>query len=186
MLSADFIEESSPPLSVRGAFHEVHGARLHGFSLLLSLGDGVRAARLAAETLNAGAERADELRHPERAAAWLRSRLLRAARRNDGRGQPFAVRIDVLAALGVQPTTLTGLGALAPRERAALIADEIERLDRRDVAAIVGMNGSALERLIRRARQRYAEAYGQGVLVMPAEGGPLMSRIQSVANRGHA
>src|ERR687895_367576 len=62
-----------PPVEVvRAAFRELHGRRLHGFALLLTLGDRERAASLASDALAAGQLRVDELRHPERAAAWLR------------------------------------------------------------------------------------------------------------------
>jgi len=176
MPSSDPYAERPPPF-VRAAFYQVHATRLHGFALLLSLGDGARAAFSSAEALNAGAQRIEALRHPERAAAWLRSRLLRAAPRGDGNGQPFAVRIEGLKPLGVQPAALTGLAALTARERAALIADEIERLDRRDVEAILRTNPSSAERLIRGARRRYADAYGRALFASPTEAGPLPIKV---------
>src|SRR6187431_2709085 len=71
---------NSNPDVLRAAFRELHGRRLHGFALLLTLGDRPGAARLASEALAAGAMRVDELRHPERAAAWLRHRLVDRAR----------------------------------------------------------------------------------------------------------
>ncbi|MGH2381127.1 MAG: Ig-like domain-containing protein [Candidatus Limnocylindria bacterium] len=176
MPSSDPYAERPPPF-VRAAFYQVHATRLHGFALLLSLGDGARAAFSSAEALNAGAQRIEALRHPERAAAWLRSRLLRAAPRGDGNGQPFAVRIEGLKPLGVQPAALTGLAALTARERAALIADEIERLDRRDVEAILRTSPSSAERLIRGARRRYADAYGRALFASPTDAGPLPIRV---------
>ncbi|MGQ0607422.1 MAG: hypothetical protein ACT4OQ_03005, partial [Chloroflexota bacterium] len=183
MPSSDPYAERPPPF-VRAAFYQVHATRLHGFALLLSLGDGPRAAFSSAEALNAGAQRIEALRHPERAAAWLRSRLLRAAPRGDANGQPFAVRIEGLKPLGVQPATLTGLAALTARERAALIADEIERLDRRDVEAILRTNPTAAERLIRGARRRYADAYGQALFASPTEAGPLPIRVVDAGPSG--
>ena len=66
--------------AMRAAFRELHGRRLHGFALLLTLGDRPSAARLASEALADGAMRVEELRHPERAAAWLRHRVVERAR----------------------------------------------------------------------------------------------------------
>src|SRR5262245_49203152 len=66
--------------ALRDAFRELHGRRLHGFALLLTLGDRAEAARLASDALDAGVARVDELRHPERAAAWLRRRVVDRAR----------------------------------------------------------------------------------------------------------
>ena len=51
--------------------------RLHGFAILVTLGDRRAAERAAGFALAAGAEQAAALRHPERAAAWLRARTLR-------------------------------------------------------------------------------------------------------------
>ncbi|MEA2650619.1 MAG: hypothetical protein QOI85_340, partial [Chloroflexota bacterium] len=76
--------ETSPEL-VRAAFRDLHGTRLHGFALLVTLGDHARAARLAGEAIAAGTARTSELRHPERAAAWLRRRVTRNAERRGRR-----------------------------------------------------------------------------------------------------
>src|ERR1041384_1046480 len=53
---------------LRAAFREAHGARLHGFALVVTLGDEQLAATLAVDALDAGVRHADALRHPERAA----------------------------------------------------------------------------------------------------------------------
>lgn len=63
------------------AFRDLHAARLHGFALVLALGERPTAANLAAETLRHVAPDAPRLRHPERAAAALRAELYRRARR---------------------------------------------------------------------------------------------------------
>jgi DNA-directed RNA polymerase specialized sigma24 family protein len=163
--------------AMRAAFRELHGRRLHGFALLLMLGDRPGAARLASEALTAGAIRVDELRHPERAAAWLRHRVVNRAR-VDRRAKTDA---RALLDLGVDEAVVTAIAPLDRRERAALIASTVERLDRRDVASIVGRDGAALDRLLRRARERVMRAYAE-IATEPPEG-TIASRVQSLARR---
>jgi DNA-directed RNA polymerase specialized sigma24 family protein len=170
---------NAPPDSARVAFRELHARRLHGFALLLVLGDRARAARLAADALAAAAERIDTLRHPERAAAWLRQHAVRHAG-GERASRPADPR--VLADLGADPGVIAALALLGPRERAALIASAVEGLDRRDVATIVGRNGATLDRLLRRARGRYVAGYA--AVTPPSAGdGPLAARIHAVAER---
>jgi len=167
----------SPDL-LRAAFRELHARRLHGFALLFVLGDRARAARLAADALTAAGTRIEALRHPERAAAWLRRHVVQRAN-GPGRGhQPGDPR--VLGDLGADAGVVAGLALLAPRERAALIAGAIERFDLRDVATIVGRDGPELDRLLRRARRRYITGY---VAVMPVavHDGPVTEQIRGVA-----
>ena len=167
----------------RAAFRELHGPRLHGFALLLTLGDQSVAARLAADALAAGAARTTELSHPERAAAWLRQRVVRGARRRrSGMARPDRRRA-VLEELGVDDAAFAGLSAVNLRERAALVATTVERLDRRDVATIIGVGGVRLERLVRRASRR---AMGAGAAVhgeLPISDGPLVAKIRDIARR---
>jgi len=140
----------------RSAFHELHGRSLNGFALLLTMESAAVAAHRAGESIDAGMARLDELRHPERAAAWLRADLLaRSRRRVASQPRPNGD----LAALGVDAGVLAGLAALTPRERAALIAADIERLDPRDVATIAGRSGARLDRLLVGARRRYLVRY---------------------------
>ena len=175
----------TPPELVRAAFRELHGTRLHGFALLLTLGDRARAARLAGEALAAGMSRTAELRHPERAAAWLRRRVTRnagrAGRHTQGRsagdGRP------ALEELGAGAAAFAGLSALTTRERAALVADSIERLERGDVATIVGIGGARLDRLIRRVRVRYTTTVAAALDEASAADGPTVERIQAIAAR---
>ncbi len=162
---------------MRAAFRELHGRRLHGFALLLTLGDRPEAARLASEALAAGAVRVDELRHPERAAAWLRNRVVARARV----GGTERVDARALLALGVDEPLVVAFGSLGRLERAALIASTVERLDRRDVASIVGREGSSLDRLLRRARERLMRAYADTATEPPE--GPIASHVQSLARR---
>ncbi|HJP72587.1 MAG TPA: hypothetical protein VJ975_12795 [Candidatus Limnocylindria bacterium] len=163
---------------VRDAFRELHGRHLLGFALLLMLGDAPRAAQLTVDALQAAVPHLDQLRHPERAAAWLRARVVRSSR-----GMPRAgLRMQALSELGVEPEVAGALGTLRHLERAAVIAASIERLDLRDVATVVGQDGAALERLLARARRRYAAAHsaraGQEI---PA--GPLVDRVRAEALR---
>jgi hypothetical protein len=169
----------SPPIEVvRAAFRELHGRRLHGFALLLTLGDRAVAARLASSALADGAARVGELRHPERAAAWLRRRVVDGARR--GRSERADAR--VLLELGVDERTGDALSALDRLERAGLIASTIERLDRRDVAAIVGRDGAALDRLLSRARRRFIRLHAASAPEDPPPG-PVVTRVRDLARR---
>lgn len=173
----------APPADlVRSAFRELHGTRLHGFALLLTLGDRPRAARLAADALRAAEADLGSHRHPERAAAWLRAHVLGAAGRRSGRDLPVDRRAT-LEELGVNGPARAGLTALSTRERAAVIAASIERLEPLDVATIVGRDGGRLESLLRRARTRYLEA----AAVVPPDSafprGPITQRVRASATR---
>jgi hypothetical protein len=166
------------------AFLELHGRRLHGFALLLALGDRAVAARLAGTALAEGAARAEELRHPERAAAWLRGRVLAAMPRRHDPPSPAEER-EALDPLGVDPAVVDGLAQLGARDRAALIATDIERLDLRDVETIVDRSGIRLERLLRTARGRFTTAYASVPIASERdrEAGLLVRRIRAVAAR---
>src|SRR5688500_17359124 len=167
----------------RAAFRELHGPRLHGFALLLTLGDQPGAARLAADALAAGSARTSELSHPERAAAWLRQRVVReAGRRRSEMTRPDRRRA-ALEELGVDDAAFAGLRALNLRERAALVATTVERLDRRDVATIIGLDGTRLERHIRRASRRAMRAGAAVHGERPVSVGPLVTRIRDIARR---
>lgn len=167
---------------LRSAFRELHGQRLHGFALLLTLGNAPASARLTAVAIDAGTAQVDELRHPERAAAWLRSRVARAARKLGRGGTDGRDRLAALAGFGVDEAVLAGLAALHFWERVALIAASVERLDERDVATIVGTGGRKLDRLLHRARRRYVAAHGP-VSIDQWASGPVTDRIHAVASR---
>lgn len=176
--------DAATPDLVRDAFRELHGRHLHGFALLLMLGDAPRAAQLAVVALSEGVTRVDELRHPERAAAWLRSRVVQAARGMRSAPMRHAQRLQALAELGVDEPMLSSLAVLDRLERAALISSAVERLDRRDVAVVVGRDGAALDRLLARARRRYAAARANAsddIL-----DGPLVDRVRAIASQAMA
>jgi hypothetical protein len=146
---------------VRAAFRDLHGARLHGFALLVALGDRQRAATATSGALHAAAERTEELRHPERAAAWLRASVVRslAGRRlRRGQGPGDDERRHALAPLGVDADAYHALAQLSALERAALVASDAERLAAIDVETVLGGGRARAERTIREARRRYLAA----------------------------
>ncbi len=170
------------------AFHDLHGSRLHGFALLVTLGAAVRAERAAGEALAAGDEQASALRHPERAAAWLRARALRTLRHTvvDAAVSDDSRRAS-LASLGVDATTYLGLAALSVVARAALVASAIERFETIDVETILGFGPSPTRRMIGAARAAYLlaianSAGGQAGASAPAAG-PLATRVRGIASR---
>jgi DNA-directed RNA polymerase specialized sigma24 family protein len=171
------------PQMIQAAFRNLHGSRLHGFALLVTLGDRSLAARLAAEALAAGAPRAAELAHPERAAAWLRKRVVDGARRErPSRGVSSDARRIALEELGVDATAFAALDTLGVRDRAAMVAATVERLDERDVATIVGVEGGRLKRLLRRARRR-AIAVPTPPDQEPTQDGPIAARVREITTR---
>lgn len=173
---------------LRAAFRELHGARLHGYALLVTLGDRQRAARAASEALGAGARRAGELRHPERAAAWLRARVNRSidlgAGHRDGPGETD--RRAALAGLGVDGIAYTGLAQLDPRLRVALVAAEIERLEPLDVEVVLGVSGARARRMVATARSRYLAAHATEPVGAGREpqrlAGELAARVRRMAD----
>jgi DNA-directed RNA polymerase specialized sigma24 family protein len=176
--------------ALTAAFRDLHGHRLHGFALLVSLGDRAAASETAADALNEAASRLDELEHPERAAAWLRARVLRTLRR----GRRPALRLDEkayrasLRSLGVALPAAHALAQLNIVERAALVAADIERLDPRDVATVVDRSRGAAGRLVMRARAAYLHAFAPSAVTTnlprkPALDGPLGLQVRDIAGR---
>ena len=168
----------------RAAFRDLHGSRLHGFALLVTLGNQALAARLASEAIAAGSADSDELSHPERAAAWLRRHVVRAVR-GQLRDSPDTAsrRRAVLEEIDVDAVAFAALAALDVRERAAVAAHTVERLDLRDVATIVGIDGARLERVIRRAHAKAIRSAGRALDLRPHEDGPITTRIRESAER---
>jgi len=144
---------------LRAAFRDAHGPRLNGFALLLTLGDQSLAAALAADALDEGTRQADALRHPERAAAWLRARVLKATpqrhpRRNGPRDEE---RRMALAAIGVDGLTFGTLASLTVKERAALVAGDLEGFAVLDLEVILGSGPRVAERHVSEARRKFFE-----------------------------
>jgi hypothetical protein len=164
------------------AFRDLHGARLHAFALLLTLGDRRRAALLAADAIAAAGDHLADLRHPERAAAWLRAHVTGEAGPDDRR-LDVAERLASLTDLNVGAAALAGLSALGRLERAGLIATAIEGLDLRDVATVVGRDGQRLDALLRRARRRYLSGAAASREALDGPPGPIGQRIVATAAR---
>ncbi|HYN64360.1 MAG TPA: hypothetical protein VES36_07135 [Candidatus Limnocylindrales bacterium] len=155
--------------------------------MLLTVGDRSRAADAAATVLAAGAARAAQLRHPERAAAWLRARLLRALRRtSDSRRHSRAERRAILLEVGIPEAMLATLEGLTLDDRAALVAASVERFAITDVATILGRDAAAARRIVQAARRRYLAATTRWTADLPAEalpGGEIAARVEQAAAR---
>ena len=175
--------------ALASAFRDLHGPRLHGFAILVSLGDSQVAERAAGFALSAGAAQAAALRHPERAAAWLRARTLRSLeqRHSFRQSTPVEARRAALSALGVDETVFRGLAALSVDARAALVASAIERFDPIDVETILDAAPAATRQAVENARERYLRS----VIDASADDGDaenrpigeLAGRVQDVATR---
>lgn len=172
------------------AFRDLHGPRLHGFAILVTLGESRAAERAAGFALAAGAAQAAALRHPERAAAWLRARTLRSLHERGSlhRSTPDGARRAALAALGVDETVYLGLAALNLDARAALVASAIERFEPIDVETILDAGPAATRHAIAQAREKYARFAKRGAAdeaedTADVPVGELASRVQDVATR---
>lgn len=176
------ISVDAPQERVHHALRELHAPSLHGFALLLTLGDRRRALALTTDALASADRHVAQLRHPERAAAWLRSRIIAAAGRRDSRIDARS-RLDALEPLGVTAPVLAGLAAIGVLERAALIGSGIERMDARDVATIVGRTGTRLYVLLRRARRGFLDGCAGAPDGLPGPGGPLDDLVRATAVR---
>lgn len=173
------------------AFRDLHGSRLHGFAILVTLGDALAAERAAGFALAAGARQAAALRHPERAAAWLRARTLRGLRRwRPLRRSTLAEeRRAALAPLGVDESVFRGLAVLSIGARAALVASAIERFDPIDVETILDAAPAAARHVVADARSRYLRSAARAESGDAADAatddltGDLASRVREVAAR---
>ena len=154
--------------------------------MLATLGDSRLAERAAGFALAAGAAQAAALRHPERAAAWLRARTLRTLREQRfGRPAGSDERRAALASLGVDEAAYRGLASLDLNARAALVASGIERFDPIDVETILDAAPAATRRVVAEARQRYMRfaAGSPDEELAPATTGELAGRVQKAATR---
>ena len=176
---------------LQAAFRDLHGPRLHGFCLLVALGDRPAAAAAAARAMAEATPHLAELRHPERAAAWLRSSAVPRIIGSGRRGDQEAQRRETLRALGVTDAAFDGLDALDPRERAAFVAAGIERLDPIDVETVLRMGAADARRLVGRARRRYLAAAAARIVREPlteptvgeAPPGGLTERVEMLAEQ---
>ncbi len=170
---------------LHAAFRDLHAARLHGFALLVTLGDRARAAQVAANAMAAGTPRAAELRHPERAAAWLRRAVLKELRfTRASRHLKSAERHAALRDIGVAEPAIAALEELTPERRAALVAGIIERFALTDVATILGTNLAGAQRALQGARREYLAAAAHWMQELPSAavaGGALAERVDQIA-----
>jgi hypothetical protein len=183
-------ETPDPALAV--AFRALHGSRLHGFAILVSLGKTELAEQATSEALAAGAAQASVLRHPERAAAWLRARVFRSLRQTAARGKrvPAPEQQEALAALGTSETVTSGLSGLSLEGRAALVASAIERFEPIDVETILGLSAATTRKVVAASRDRFLKAVlatqpeTSGAETPPR--GELAARVQAVAEQAMA
>jgi DNA-directed RNA polymerase specialized sigma24 family protein len=173
------------PDLLRAAFRDLHAARLHGFALLVTFGDRARAAQAAANTMATGSQRAAELRHPERAAAWLRREVLKELRHTPAsRHLTPAERHAALLDLGAAEPAIAALGDLTSDRRAALVAGIVERFALTDVATILDTNLVGAQRALHSARRAYQSAAAHWMHELPnaaMAGGALADRIDHLA-----
>jgi DNA-directed RNA polymerase specialized sigma24 family protein len=163
------------------AFWDTHAARLHGFALLLTIGDEPRATSAAVAALQAGAGRADELRHPERAAGWLRHQVITELRRSWPTPRLTAAeRRDALRKMRVAETVISSLEAMSVERRAALVAGVIEGLDAADVATALDTDLASASRTVEGARREYLAAATPVARASGPTPGPLAQRIQEM------
>jgi hypothetical protein len=175
---------------LQAAFRDLHGSRLHGFALLVALGDRQLASAAASNALAHATSRLSELRHPERAAAWLRRRVVEELA-TSGRGQmPETERRAVLNGLGISRPTFDGLAAMSRLERAALVAATVERLDPMDVERVLDRSPADARAILERAHGRYLAAAAAGLAAEtstlpsdPNAPGQLAARVEAVASR---
>lgn len=152
------------------------------------MGDRAAAASAASHAMARAIPRLEALRHPERAAAWLRRtavQALRAARPHE----PEAARREALRALGVTEPAFDGLAAMGVRERAGFVADAVEGLDPIDIETILHSDAADVRRLVERARRQYLTASAASLGRGPAHNdasadappGGLTRRIEALA-----
>jgi hypothetical protein len=182
---------------LRAAFREVQGRRLHGFALLVTLGDRALATRLANDALAEGVAHAAALRHPERAASWLRHRVLRRVPRRLRRSPSREERRAILAMLGVSEHAFDALARLSAAERATLIAGGLEGLGEIDLQLILGSRSAATRRRVLEVRRKFLVAHIQSSDGSPSQRvepeetangriGPLAERIRQIAGQALA
>lgn len=181
-------DPSAPEALVRAAFREVHGRRLHGFALIVSLGDRELAARLVRRALADGVAQASSLRHPERGASWLRHRVLRGVPRRLRNGPTMDERRAALAAVGVSHRAFDALAGFSTAERATLVAGNLEGLGQMDLERIMGSRRAASPARILEARRRFLVAHFEAANRQGGEDriGPLGERVMKIARQALA
>jgi hypothetical protein len=139
-------------------------ARLRGFAMLVALGDQRAASSAWRGALDAASRRRQPLDHP---AGWLRRHVMRrldhglwahVERRLPAASEELEVeRRATLRAFGASDAVISGLRALSVAERAAVVAQEIERLDPAEIDELLGRQDAARRRFAARAISRYVK-----------------------------
>jgi DNA-directed RNA polymerase specialized sigma24 family protein len=163
---------------------DAYAARLHGFALLLTVGDEPRAAAAAIAALEAG-ERAAELQHPEQAAAWLRRQVIAELRRTwPTPSLPPEERRAALGRMAVGEPLISALESMSAEHRAALVAGTIEGLGMADVATTLDTDLAGAYVAVEGARLDYMTAAERMAAPGPAATpGPLAKRISEIRAR---
>jgi DNA-directed RNA polymerase specialized sigma24 family protein len=127
-----------------------------------------------------GTTRAAELAEPDHAAAWLRRHVLRDIGRHARSSRPPGGRA-ALEGLGVDAAAFAALSALTVRERAALVANTVERLPAAGLATVLGVGGTRLDKLMSRARRRAVAAAASNPGDRSGDDGPIVTSIRAIA-----
>jgi DNA-directed RNA polymerase specialized sigma24 family protein len=177
------------------SMRELHGRRLHGFALLVTLGDQPLAGRLAADALAADDVGTTELSRPALTAALLRRAVLRLATHREADLELDQVIVGMnspvppvdgpaaLESLRVDARAFAALRVLGIRQRAAIVATFVERLAPRDVATIVELDGARLESLVRDALHLATSAADANLPDQSTPDGPVVRRMRKIAAR---
>ena len=139
--------------------------RLHGFAVLVALGDDV-AANAAWQAARAAYPVAQHHRE-QPADGWQRRRVVEELR--EGTKQHIDRWLGVapqlpmehrarLRGLGASDAAMYGLRALSPFDRGVVIAVAAERLDDAALRTLVGRGQAATRRTVTRAMRRYLRA----------------------------
>ena len=179
--------EAEDAEQLQAASWDAHAARLHGFALLLTVGDQPRAASAAIAALEAGAERAAS-QDSDQAAAWLRREVIGELRRTwpTPQLQPEE-RHAVLHRMGVADPLISSLEGMSAERRAALVVSTIEGMAMADVANTLDTDLGDAYRVVEAARLDYLTT----TLQVTAPGrtetpGPLARRISEIQARAIA
>ena len=176
--------EAEDAEELQAASLDAHAARLHGFALLLTVGDGPRAAAAAIAALEDG-ERAAEMQHPAQAAAWLRRQVIVELRRTWPTPYlPPEQRRAALGRMGVVEPLISSLEGMSAEQRAALVAGTIEGMAMADVATVLDTDLGGAYVAVEGARLDYMKAAARAAAPGPgATPGPLAQRIGEVRAR---
>jgi len=179
--------EAEDAEQLQAASWDADAARLHGFALLLTVGDAPRAAAAAIAALEAGAEHA-ESQDSDQAAAWLRREVIGELRRTWPTPYlPPHERHAVLSRMGATDALISSLEGMSAERRAALVVGSIERMPMADVASTLDTDLGDAYRAVEGARLEYLTTATRMTALGPAASpGPLAQRIGDIQARATA